>query len=114
MTPSRALLAGLGAGGAGMYFLDPERGGRRRSLVRDQLVRWSGETSDAAGTAARDLANRTRGAAEEVRRAMRREAPSDETIAERVRARMGTSVSHPRAIAVRVQQGIVSLRGPVL
>ena len=33
------LLGGLGLGAALMYVLDPERGKRRRALVRDKAVR---------------------------------------------------------------------------
>jgi hypothetical protein len=68
MMPGIALLAGLGGGLAAMYFLDPEQGRRRRALLRDQLVKWTRITRETAESQARDLRNRTIGAAHEVRR----------------------------------------------
>jgi uncharacterized membrane protein len=44
----------------------------------------------------------------------RREKISDDVIAERVRARIGRSVSHPHAISVTVNDGHVTMSGPVL
>ena len=38
MRGGRAFICGLAAGAALMYLLDPERGRRRRALLRDQLV----------------------------------------------------------------------------
>lgn len=37
-TPGITLLAGFGAGIALMYFLDPEKGRERRSMIRDRLM----------------------------------------------------------------------------
>ena len=45
----KALLTGVGVGVALMYFLDPERGRRRRALVRDRLAHGARLTRDAAG-----------------------------------------------------------------
>ena len=41
-------LVTLGLGALAMYFLDPEKGRRRRALIRDQLVqRGYGATTEA-------------------------------------------------------------------
>jgi hypothetical protein len=55
------LLCGMAAGAALMYFLDPDRGGRRRALLRDKAVGLSNDLGEAATGAARDLRNRAQG-----------------------------------------------------
>src|ERR687897_687835 len=62
-----AVLTGLGIGGGLMYFLDPERGRRRRALVRDQIAHSANKGADAIGATGRDLAHRATGAAARVR-----------------------------------------------
>lgn len=101
--------------GAGLAFLfDPERGARRRALARDQAVRIGRKTADAAGATARDVRHRAQGIAAETRARLRSDAPSDETLAERVRAKLGRYSSHPRAITVIARDGVVALEGPIL
>lgn len=51
LVPAIALLAGLGAGLALMYFLDPERGERRRKMLGDRLRSWTRRSPAAATTA---------------------------------------------------------------
>lgn len=70
LRPGLALFAGISAGVAAMFFLDPEHGRRRRVLLMDQLRKWfrlSGEWLDGA---ARDLRNRSVGLAHETRKAV--------------------------------------------
>ncbi|MFL5618151.1 MAG: SRPBCC family protein [Gemmatimonadaceae bacterium] len=62
-----ALVAAIGAGASVMYFLDPDRGRRRRHLVRDKLVHQLHEARETVETTGRDLANRSRGVAANVR-----------------------------------------------
>lgn len=106
----RGVLLGAGA----MYFLDPEKGHRRRTLIRDQLVHLMHQMDDAAGTAARDLGNRTRGVAAEARSRLRSGSADDTVVEARVRSELGRLVSHPGAIHVMVQDGRATLSGPVL
>jgi hypothetical protein len=110
------LLAGLGLGfGAGlMYFLDPERGRRRRALARDRVVRVAHVGSDAMGATGRDVAQRVSGTTARLRGALRHVADDDAVVVERVRATLGRAVSHPRAIDVQVADGVVTLRGPII
>ena len=63
----RAGLIGAGVGAASMFLLDPDRGGRRRALVRDKAVWASRKTRDAAETTRRDLSNRLTGLQARVR-----------------------------------------------
>ena len=108
-------LVGLGAGL--MYFLDPDRGRRRRALVRDQLVHTLHEIDDAVGVVSRDLANRSQGAWVGVcslpGRLAGAEVP-DGILVERVRSKMGRFLSHPSSIEVTARWGRVTLSGPVL
>lgn len=109
-----ALLTGVGLGAGLMYFLDPGQGRRRRALVRDKLVRAARVSGDAAKATRRDLTNRASGAAALARGVLRRRPVDDQVLLERVRARLGRVVSHPRAIDVGVAEGVVTLRGPIL
>jgi hypothetical protein len=61
MKNGMAILCGLTLGAGLMYLLDPERGRRRRALMRDKLMSASNSASDALGAKARDLSNRARG-----------------------------------------------------
>lgn len=108
------LLAGAGLGAALAFMLDPDTGTRRRALVRDRLVRASRKTRDGLDSTARDLANRTRGVTSAARSRFSAEHVDDERLRERVRAKLGRICSHPRAIDVDVQDGHVTLRGPIL
>lgn len=110
----RGLMSGLGVGATLMYFLDPDRGVRRRALVRDKLVHGVNVAGDAAGTALRDSANRARGVAAEARSRLRRNGVDDRVIEARVRAALGRIVSHPGAIFALSENGYVTLAGDVL
>jgi len=107
---------GLGAGlGAGlMYFLDPDRGRRRRALLRDQLVAGVHKLGDAVDATSRDLSHRAHGVWAEGSHLVKHEKVSDEVLTARVRSRLGRAVSHPHAIQVIAEDGHVSLVGPVL
>jgi uncharacterized membrane protein len=109
-----AALTGLGLGAGLMYFLDPERGRRRRALVRDKLAHGLNVTTGAAGTTGRDLAHRAAGTAAKIRGSIRRRPMDDVVLVERVRAQLGRAVSHPHAIDVNAIDGRVMLSGPVL
>jgi hypothetical protein len=109
-----AALTGIGIGIGLMYFLDPERGRRRRALVRDKLTHTLNVTAEAAGTTGRDFAHRAAGTAAKVRNSFRRQPVDDLVLIERVRAQLGRVVSHPHAIDVKVADGQITLRGAVL
>jgi uncharacterized membrane protein len=109
-----ALLTGLGVGVGLMYWLDPERGRRRRARLRDRVVRAAHVGADAVGTTARDVKQRASGTVASVSRLARRESVDDVVLVERVRAVLGRVVSHPRALDVDVTDGRVTLRGPIL
>ncbi len=111
---SDGILLGAGLGAGLMYLLDPERGRRRRALLRDQLTRTTHRAMHRVNVAARDIGHRTAGLAAEARHRLTTEHPSDRVVADRVRARIGRTVSHPHAVRVDVAGGRVTLSGPIL
>src|SRR5918992_2912051 len=108
------VVGAFGLGVALMYFLDPGRGARRRALVRDKIVHALRKTEDAAETTGRDLRNRAKGLAAEIRNRFEPEDVDDDVLVARVRAELGRAVSHPGSIAVTARDGRVTLSGPIL
>ena len=62
--------AGLATGAALMYFLDSDRGRRRRALVRDQAVGLSNDVREAISDRTQDLSNRAYGLMAEATKAV--------------------------------------------
>jgi osmotically-inducible protein OsmY len=110
------ILGGITAGAGLMYFLDPDRGKRRRAGVRDKVTAsLNGVGRAACGLSAlsRDARNRAYGLVAEARGMLRREAISDETLEARVRSRMGHKIPHPEWVEVKADHGCVTLSGKV-
>ena len=61
MNPGAAIISGAGMGALLMYFLDPDRGRRRRAMVQDQATKARRKLSDAADATARDVRHRGSG-----------------------------------------------------
>lgn len=100
-------LGAVAAGALAMYYLDPELGERRRALLAD-LVR-SGLPGERRRRARARLSQRASDLL-----AMTPDPQSDAELRDRIQRRLDHMVSHPRAIHVRVDEGIVSLSGRVL
>ncbi len=111
---ARLFLGAAAAGAISMYLLDPDHGRRRRVVMRDRLASGMSRLDDATSVASRDLRNRARGLAHEVRARFTHEEVPDEILCERVRSRLGWAVSHPGAIEVSALSGRVTLSGAVL
>ena len=111
---NRTLLTGVSLGAALAFLLDPDRGARRRAMVRDKAVRGVRLTREAFDATVCDMSNRTRGIAAAARSRWSGGPVDDVTLVERVRARIGRVCSHPRAIDVDVRDGEVTLRGPIM
>lgn len=110
-------LLGVAVGAGLMYLFDPDRGNRRRALIRDQAVHAGHELEDlgdAAAARARDLGNRAGGAIAETRARLTPDDAGDAVIEARVRSEIGRVVSNPGAVLVSVYEGRATLRGPVL
>lgn len=108
------LLSGMGLGAALMYLTDPERGNRRRALVRDQFASLANQTEEAIGPTARDIRNRAQGLVAETINLFEKEDVPDVVLEQRVRAKLGRFTSHPSSIEVSANQGRVTLKGPIL
>src|SRR5262245_50839943 len=105
------LLIGAGIGAAVAFVIDPDRGTRRRALIRDKTVRAARLTRNAVHATACDMSNRGRGVIAATRGRFRREQLDDVTLSERVRARLGRVSSHPHAIELETSDGEVTLHG---
>src|SRR5205814_3801937 len=104
-----------GAAAALMFFLDPDRGTRRRALVRDKTRSWAKNTQKSLTKATRDLGHRVQGVLAETRSHLPAREPADDAVlTERIRSKLGRLVSHPSAIEVTVRDGTVTLSGDVL
>lgn len=114
MNNKQILCAGLGVGAGLMYFLDPDRGRRRRALVRDTATHLVNVADDAIGKTSRDVSNRVSGLMAEANALFTCEETIDEVLIGRVRAKLGRAVSHPHAIEVTAEQGRVTLKGAIL
>jgi len=114
MLRSVDFVRGLAVGVGLMYLFDPERGGARRALLRDRLARSMRDGRDFLDDAVHDLRNRARGAAARSASHLHSDVTDDHTLSERVRAKLGRYVSHPRALIVDARSGSVTLNGPIL
>lgn len=114
MRTGLSLLGGLGLGVGLMYLFDPDRGKRRRSLIRDKGVHVMVAGEELIDVGARDLGHRTAGLVAELRSRLTRDWPDDEVLVARARSKLGRYVSHPRAIVVQANAGVVTLSGPIL
>ena len=110
----KTILGSFGLGAGMMYFLDPERGDRRRALVRDQITSSKNDLDDFLEKANEDLQNRTRGLLAETTAMLNRGQAPDWVVAERIRSQLGRVSRHPSAIKVDVQDGDANLSGPIL
>lgn len=107
-------MIGAGSGAALMYWFDPDKGRRRRALVRGRASHVARVERELLGKALRDLDHRRQGLAHWGRSLFTREAAADSVVAERVRATLGRHTSHPRSIEVSVKDGVATLEGPIL
>jgi uncharacterized membrane protein len=103
-------------GAAAMYLLDPVSGRRRRARLRDKWVHSTHKLRDAERVALVDTAHRVSGLVARAQHLVRHddENVDDAVVIERVRAALGRCVSHPHAIEVSANRGVVTLKGVIL
>ena len=114
MNKPLVLITGLGIGGGLMYLFDPDRGKRRRTLIKDKASSTVLEVEDAISKASRDLSNRTRGFLAEARSLVSSEEIPDDVLKARVESKIGRLATRHGGIDVDVDDGNVTLQGPVL
>jgi hypothetical protein len=108
-----ALLAGVALGALLIFISDPDRGARRRALVRDKAIHGAHVSRRAIAATAADIVNRTRGTLANAWGAVRRDEFDEARLVERVRAALGRVCSHPRAIHLEAVDGEITIRGEV-
>lgn len=113
MNKKAALVGGLGLGAALMYLFDPDRGRRRRALIRDKAEGAANKAGDYAGKMSRDLRNRAYGLVAETKSMFQHEEVTDEALIDRVRAALGHHSVHVGAIDVSAVSGAIILNGRV-
>jgi hypothetical protein len=101
-------LGALATGALAMYYLDPQMGAQRRALLADLV------TSGLRGEPAGGARLQSRLARRSYHRAVRVDPQADAELRARIQERLGRLVSHPRALDVRVDNGVVRLSGDVL
>lgn len=108
--------AAFAAGAFAMYYLDSSIGRRRRALARDKLAGVSHDAADFVEGKGKRWVDRAKGvvATGRLDRVSSTEPQDDAQLRERIRSRLGHLVSHPRAIEVSVEDGVVRLSGQVL
>ncbi len=110
----RTLLVSMGIGAGLMYFLDPQHGERRRTMVRDSANRFVNDLDDSIDMAVQDARNRARGILSEATARLSDQGAPDWVLEERVRANLGRVSRHVRPLTVTASGGNVILSGPVL
>lgn len=106
--------AGVGLGTGLMFLLDPDRGRRRRAMLRDKCAWSARKTGEAFEVTGRDLRNRAQGIASSIKSTFSSTPADDGVLIDRVRSKLGRVVSHPGAISVTANDGAVTLSGPIL
>ena len=113
MNKGVALVGGVGLGAALMYIFDPDRGGRRRALLRDKFAAAGNKANDLAGKMSHDVRNRAYGLAAETKSLFKHEEITDDVLADRVRSKLGRYRVHIDALDVNANAGTVTLRGQI-
>jgi osmotically-inducible protein OsmY len=114
MNKGVALIGGAGLGAALMYIFDPDRGKRRRALIRDKVEAAGNKLSDTADKMQRDLRNRAYGVVAEAKSLFRHDEVTDDVLVDRVRSRLGRIPGHIGAFDISAEDGVVTLRGQIL
>lgn len=110
----KTLLTTVGLGAGLMYFLDPQHGTRRRTMVIDKANRFVNNIDESIDIAVEDARNRARGVLSEMTARLSDQGAPDWILEERVRSNIGRLARHTRALDIRADGGRISLSGPVL
>lgn len=112
VTAAVSLAAGIALGATAMYLLDPDRGRSRRARLEDMALRRVRKAEREAAGLGEDLVNRARGVIAKAGAVANCFTPvDDETLADRVRSRLGHITRHAHTIDSSVSHGVVRLKG---
>jgi osmotically-inducible protein OsmY len=114
ITGTACAIAGVGAGMLTEYLLDPDQGRARRARMRDKSAHTKRRMSGGLSGMSQDAVNHGRGLAMGMRYRVTGRSADDAVLHDRVRAELGRHVSHPHALQVRVDGGMVTVTGDVL
>jgi osmotically-inducible protein OsmY len=104
-----------GVGAALMFLFDPDNGKRRRALLKDKSARYARKAQETEEALVRQTLHHVQGALATLRGRLTPPEPVDDAVlTERVRAALGHVVPDANAIDVKVRDGCVILKGPVL
>lgn len=111
-----AIVAAAAGAAATMYYFDPDTGRRRRAMLRDRIVGLAHDAERELRGEIRYAGDRAHGvlATGHLDRETERPPTTDAQLRDRVRSRLGHWVSHPGAVEVTAQDGVVRLTGGVL
>jgi hyperosmotically inducible periplasmic protein len=114
---AKSFLVGAAAGAAAVWFLDPDTGGRRRSVAQDKAMKYARKGAAEAESKASYAAGQ---AAATVERATPSDKPpaeerlNDPALARKVESEIFRAEDAPKgAVSVNVEDGVVFLRGEV-
>jgi uncharacterized membrane protein len=110
----KTLITTLGIGAGLMYFLDPQHGERRRTMVRNKANQFVNDIDESLDIAMQDARNRARGVLSEMTARLSDEQIPDWILEERVRSNLGRTGRYTRGINIRAENGRIYLTGPVL
>lgn len=110
----KTLLTSIGLGAGLMYFLDPQHGEQRRTMVRERANQFVNNFDESIDMAVQNARSRVRGVLSEMTARFSDEGAPDWILEERVRSNLGRMARHYRGIEVRADHGQIYLSGPVL
>lgn len=108
------IFTGFGLGAGLMYLLDPDRGKRRRALIRDRALHASKVANREVNRRINDLRNRAYGVAKQTESLFRTQEVSDGQLTGQIRSKLGRLTSHPHDVRTDVENGRVTLSGPIV
>lgn len=114
MNTGLRIMSAAGVGAGLMYLFDPDRGKRRRALMANKITHAGKVAGDVTGKTGRDVRNHLQGVIAEIQSLFQAAEISDDVLQARVRSKLGRVVSHPRAIEVKADDGLIVLTGPIL
>lgn len=113
MNKAQTFVFGVACGAGAAYLFDPDRGRRRRALLRDRLAHARHEIEMTARSGIRHARNRAVGLAHEATSQLLDRDVDDRVLTERVRSEIGRTISNASAIEVSAEHGRVTLSGTV-